>query len=214
MQLKYARALPRLLVLTACSMSLASSKHFTLDLTKPALSNATASSIPGSSSAVASRRFQLPLKPLLDTAHMNKNTRMLKMKVLLTNIGDKDFAFPVSRYANTAQNNDNSDRRVFIFEVRTRGNGTSSDQVIATTYSSASIPKSFVVLHPGDTLQITLTAKLDNGAIARKNQEIQAVCLEWLIEHNRYFLSAESSELVSNPVQVGANSNHSAGRSK
>lgn len=212
MQLKYAKALPGLLVLTACSTSMAASKHFTLDLTKPALSSAAASSIPGSSSAVASRRFQLPLKASLDTHQMKKNSNLLKVRVLLTNIGGKDFVFPISRDANIAQNNANADRRVFIFELRTRGHEASPDQVIGTTYSAASIPTSFVVLHPGDTLQVNLAAKLDNGTIARKNQEIQAVCVEWLIEPNRYFLSAESLELVSNSVQVPPD--HTTGRSK
>jgi|SRR5579862_230806 len=190
-----------LVLFASVSTGLALGKHFSLDLSKAAPSGANLTAIPGSSSAVASRQFQLPLKAWLDTPHTEKGGT-LKMKLVLTNIGSKDFVFPVSRRADTVQNNANADRRVFILAVRTRGGGTSLDPIIATTYSSASIPKSFVKLHPGDTLQVDLAAKLKKDKTP-PNELITAGCVEWFIEPHRYFLSAQSAELVSNPVTVG-----------
>jgi hypothetical protein len=147
-------------------------------------------------------RYRLPLGVEILGAKPDKKGNFV-FEVLLRNTHSAAFLVPSSRNITAVEKPENRSRRILFFKVMPLVDGANDREALgsATTGGSTSIPGSFILLHPGESLKVMLSASsnLIRRSFAKESEKlaVDVTCQEWKLDDNRFFLSGISGELAS-----------------
>jgi hypothetical protein len=168
--------------------------------------------IPGSSGGGASGgwkpgpddtvQYSLPLTIRITRATTNTEGNFV-FEVLLQNTGTVPFDLPGSSKLTTVEKPGNKSRCLFFFQLQPLNGSKPLILALgsATTAGSASVPGSFIRIDPGKSVKVLLLGS--SSAIKRsfdkesKKLAVKAICNEWRLDDNRFFLRGISNDLDS-----------------
>jgi len=146
--------------------------------------------------------YRLPLDARI--AHSSVNTEgNFIVEVVLRNTGNVPFDLPASQEVAKIQQLVNASKRIFFIRLLPIGDERQQQDSVgfAQTAGSPSAPGSFLRLQPGDAVRVLVAANanLVRQSLAKMtdNVEIKAICGEWNLANDRYFVQASAQDLSS-----------------
>jgi hypothetical protein len=176
-------------------------------LRKPVPREQQYSALPGYSVGTIGATSPYPLPLTIELKSISPQPLRLgekfNVEVLLTNTGTSVFLLPGSSNGAVVLKQGNKERRSFSFSLLFQNpkTGKEAPSVEAVVAASASKPKSWLRIGPGETIQVLFTGHLDAiGDWVReglKQLDVRAGVFEWTYDDNRYFIKDRSQQVLS-----------------
>ncbi len=176
-----------------------------IDLTRDRLPNEETYRYPGGSSDSYNPDSPLPL-PLsvqgFEISEIDVDHYVIGLK--LTNRGAVPFQVPSSLNMREVEADGNRRRRTILFVLDLKDSSTNTSQLvpIQSADCSDSLPKSYVVLNPGQT--VTILLPLQGHALwklrSAQRPKIRLRITEWLLSDTAFFVAATSKPLFSSEL--------------
>jgi hypothetical protein len=129
------------------------------------------------------------------------------IEVWLRNIGSTPFYLPASQNAREVRKPGNRNRRTFLFGVEFVSANVQKEALVETTHGSDSMEESLIRLEPQQAALVRFyvnwspISEWPQQGI--KEVDIKAICSEWILEDDRYFIKDQSERIQSlNSVQI------------
>jgi hypothetical protein len=160
-------------------------------------------SAPGFASGTAA--YLLPIKVIIRSINSADEAGNFRVELLLSNRSQSDFELPISRDPARILRAGNKQRKTFLFKLQLTGlkAGQSRDVITETAIStsgSSSAKDSEFLLKQGESAVIAFNASLNSlkqPVQGLAEAEIIAICSEWTLDDERFYINAASHEVKS-----------------